>query len=185
MKKFDINRFAALSMAEMPKYMREIGALKMGVGSSRVVYALDDRKVIKIAKNNAGIAQNTTEGDFVAINMYPEILPACYYADEEYRYIIVERLEPAKGTEVEAYLGGSIKALYSAIMSSMLGRQENSRFKDMSVVNMLADVCVTLDLMPGDLVRLSSWGKTKSGKIKLLDFGLTNDVWKRHYKKCA
>lgn len=41
------------------KYLQRISS-----GSSRIVYKIDDQKVLKLAKNKKGLAQNETEIDY-------------------------------------------------------------------------------------------------------------------------
>ena len=43
---------------------------KIGAGSSRIVFAVDDEKVLKVAKNKKGIAQNLEEGEPWKQNYY-------------------------------------------------------------------------------------------------------------------
>lgn len=49
------------SYAGRLKYIASI-LPKLGSGSSRTVYPVDDEKVLKVARNDKGIAQNEVEG---------------------------------------------------------------------------------------------------------------------------
>ena len=77
---------------------------KLGTGSSRIVYKLDDNKVLKIAKNNRGIAQNTREADF-GRNAYG-VTTELYNADtDNYTWVEMERAYPVKKSEVQSIIG--------------------------------------------------------------------------------
>ena len=58
---FDMERFKSLtSFNARIKYCEE-HLQRLGSGSSRIVYKIDDKKVLKLAKNKKGISQNGTE----------------------------------------------------------------------------------------------------------------------------
>ena len=58
---FNMETFKSLrNHAERNRYAAE-HLQKIAAGSSRIVYKIDDEKVLKLAKNDKGIAQNETE----------------------------------------------------------------------------------------------------------------------------
>ena len=62
---FSLNEFINLnSYAKRIKYCQE-KLKRISSGSSRIVYQIDNEKVLKIAKNKKGIAQNIAENDYV------------------------------------------------------------------------------------------------------------------------
>ena len=62
---FDMKEFKAIrTFVDRVNYCNSI--LKyLGRGSSRMVYEIDDEKVLKLAYNNKGIAQNRAEADWM------------------------------------------------------------------------------------------------------------------------
>ena len=78
---------------------------KLGEGSSRAVYAVDEKKVLKVATGNNGIGQNEAEFRFgkkqhgSSSNTYQftgkgyNICSRIYDWDEDYRFLEVERAE--------------------------------------------------------------------------------------------
>ena len=60
---FDIQQFKQIrSFAEKIRYC-DSRLIKLGSGSGRIVYQIDDEKVLKLAKNAKGIAQNAVEAE--------------------------------------------------------------------------------------------------------------------------
>ena len=67
---FDMGTFKSLkSHAGRNRYAQE-HLQRLSSGSSRIVYKIDDEKVLKLAKNDKGIAQNEVEIEY---GQYPDI----------------------------------------------------------------------------------------------------------------
>jgi predicted nuclease with TOPRIM domain len=80
---FDIKELKNIrSFAGRIKYINQ-HLKKIGVGSARIVYQIDNDTVLKLAKNKKGIAQNDVEGDWGLHQMYPDILPELIDKDED------------------------------------------------------------------------------------------------------
>jgi len=87
----------------------------IGVGSSRVVYALSSSKVLKIAKapaqhsrldaTGAGIAQNKAEVELSQNPKAGNVLAKVYDHDEQYRWIVMEIARPLSQIKFEKILG--------------------------------------------------------------------------------
>lgn len=64
---------------------------RISSGSGRVVFVIDDKKALKMAKNEKGVAQNEVEVDWGAQDMYGDIIAKIYDFDEVgYRWIEME-----------------------------------------------------------------------------------------------
>ena len=85
---FDLCYFSTIpTFKEREKYCRE--RLKfLGGGSSRIAFQVDDKKVLKIAKNRAGIIQNENEEDW-GRNKY-SCFAKIYEADKNHLWIEME-----------------------------------------------------------------------------------------------
>lgn len=101
---FNLDTFASIpSFKKRIQYCDE-RLEKLGAGSSRIVYKLTEERVLKIAKNNKGIAQNTREADF-SRNAYG-ITAELYNADmDNYTWVEMERAYPIKKSEVQSITG--------------------------------------------------------------------------------
>ncbi len=75
---FDMEKFKSLkSFNDRIRYCEE-HLSRISSGSSRIVYKIDNLKVLKLAKNKKGIAQNETEIQWGQDRMYSDILAHTY-----------------------------------------------------------------------------------------------------------
>ena len=71
---FDMEYFKQLSSFRKRidycgKYLKRLSS-----GSSRIVYIVDEQKVLKIAKNTRGLEQNRAEGDYFIQKKYIDVV---------------------------------------------------------------------------------------------------------------
>lgn len=191
--KLDILCEKHISFAKKIRYCDE-HLVKIKSGSGRTVYKFED-KVIKVAKNNKGIAQNEVENDFV--NFDYDILTKIYtydYIDEinDNGYItIAEYADKITTKKFKELTGVDINVIYDYLSyyfdhtrSKRLSKDEVSVLDKNVWLSELLDICGTIDLLIGDLDRVSSYGIVKrNGKeiVVLVDYGLTNDVYREYY----
>ena len=104
--RFNTDEFAGLPFAKKVQYCREHLGNPVGNGSSRMVFDAGGGKVLKLAKNKKGLAQNLVEiqnsNDYLNNDMYPKV----FEADEENgTYIIAEFAEKAKKSQFKQRIG--------------------------------------------------------------------------------
>lgn len=190
--KFNWKEFKALEynddMVEYAKkYLDEVGK-----GSSRDVFVFSGSKVLKIAKNDAGIAQNETEVYLSEISKGKgvSVVTNILQHDPEFRWTLAQisragsKEKPIESTQKFAELAGIDWDTFRQIVEGRRGVDEI----DMSpptkaLIEIVLELIDRDQLMPGDVLKLDSWGVTGDGKIVLLDFGLTADVKQRHYRR--
>lgn len=127
----------------------------LGEGISRKVYALDNKYVIKVAKDKEGVYQNKVEHfvySHVNIKLKKYLAPiACFKPN----LVIMERAVPLSNTDENNYI--NVFNFY----------KDANFFKDLSY---LAD---RFYLFYEDLISYSSWGILKD-KFVLIDYGCTS-----------
>ena len=64
---------------------------RISSGSGRVVFEIDDKKVLKIAKNIKGLEQNTTEAEYFIQNNYGDIVTKLYDSHIDDQWIEMEK----------------------------------------------------------------------------------------------
>lgn len=107
---FNLNEFSQISTFIGRKKYCDERLQKIGAGSSRIVYRVDDEKVLKIAKNKKGLAQNEHEADWGRNNY--EIFAKIYEADtNNYTWIEMELATKAKPTDFKRLVGISWQEL--------------------------------------------------------------------------
>ncbi len=149
----------------MIKACRDAGLKQLGKGSSRIVFALNETKVIKFALNETGKKQNAEEARLWLFLDYDRPGLKQYYAKvfiefaaHNDLYSVQERLSKVTKKEAEPYelavytnsRHGHAKRLVAAIKH----------------VDDTLGFCTYGDINKGNL------GRSKRGSIKVLDYGL-------------
>ncbi|WP_294351762.1 hypothetical protein [uncultured Clostridium sp.] len=133
----------------------------IGEGSSRIVYDLGNRYVLKVAKNSAGIAQNKSEykiSSYDETNLFAKIV----LVDDDFKFVIME-----KATK-----------LYSMYyVFDYFGVDNKTQFSKLYEIQ---KIMIKYNLVLGDLLRKSSWGMLR-GRPVIIDYGYTNEVRKKYY----
>lgn len=155
-------------------------------GSSRVVYTLPGKKeVLKLAKNERGVAQNKVEAKLKCkyINKTTKACPDGTWKLSPFLDKVTEK-------EFEKLCDMNFKEFGAALEYGLKSVSDNSdkkkpkNFDEISKSEMYKDL-VTCgkkhELMPGDLSRISSWGQI-DGHPTLLDAGLTRDIYDEFYE---
>lgn len=192
--------FSTEELSSLPSFASKVKYCKLhlgnaiGNGSSRMVFQIDDDKVLKLAKNNKGLAQNEAEADWGAQNY--EVLPILYQVDDDYNWLITEYVLPAKPQDFKHCLGMSFEEFCKVV--GYINTQYNPPrgrfpFKDYSETidnnEWLQKFYYYMsDYQPplGDLQRIQNYGlchRNGKAEIVLLDSGLTMDVWNDYYRR--
>ncbi len=172
---------------------------RISSGSARIVYKIDEEKVLKLAKNRKGLAQNEVEADYYLqqIGCFAKV----FDVDENYQWIEMELARRPKISDFKRIFGYSFEVICAWIdycVSSYTNRSyRNRKFDelfnseefqdnyDYSIFYMLQDYLGNYQLKSvGDLKRISSWGLVKENgqdNLVLIDFGLNDNVYETYY----
>ena len=182
------------------QYCKQHFGQQIGSGSSRIVFQIDDNKVLKLAKNQKGIAQNETEADWGAQSY--DVVPELFNVADDYIYIVSEYVLPAKPQDFSHCLGMTFEEFCEFVKKSFLAYASNrdrrsissnisnEQFETMldnnewlySFRTYMADFQVPY----GDLTRLANYGlcnRNGEAQIVLLDSGLTQSIYDEYYKR--
>jgi len=177
---------------------------KISSGSSRVVYKVDEEKVLKIAKNAKGIEQNSTESDWSLQRSY-SIVAKIFESSDENFFVEMEyakKVSPSRFQQLtKISLADIDKVLidlriantprsYNVPLSDELRNKEKDALvivENNEFLSELWDMIMNYDMAyPGDFGRASTYGEViRDGtpKIVLIDFGLTRMTYNNFYKK--
>ena len=175
---------------------------KLGAGSSRVVFQIDDDKCLKLAKNAKGIAQNAAETD-----KYLEqigIAATTYDYHPDYQWIEMQLARRAKQSDFKKLTPYDFYTFCAWVdyIHSQYSRQRRWRDTRMDELFKSENFWETIEYTlfdevqeylsnytleaTGDLQRISSWGVVKDNngeeRLVLIDYGLTDDVAKQYYR---
>lgn len=156
-------------------------------GSSRIVYLTPTKTVLKLAKNDKGIAQNKAESN---PKMKSKYLNKIHGHGKNYAWIEVDYLDKITPKEFEKMTGLDFDDFGESIrygLKKVSGNSDKKKPKNFDKIEKskiykeIKDIGSKFGLMPGDLVKISSWG-SKDGKPILIDSGLTKDVFEEFYE---
>lgn len=198
---FNMEEFKSIpSFAGKVRYCKEKLGRQLGSGSSRMVFPIDNEKVLKLAINRKGVAQNEAECDYYLqqIGLFAKI----YDTDEDYRWIEMQYARKARAADFRKFFGYPFKVIcayvdyvYSlyARRSPMRDRSYDNLFQQIgdsdeyydSVFYMLYEYMANTQLTAiGDLKRPSSWGVVSENgeeSLVIVDYGLNDDVAQEYY----
>lgn len=180
-----------VSISKKVKYAKE-NLKKMGEGSSRIVFDYDDKSVLKLAKNSKGIAQNDSDGDYGKHRMYPEVIPEIFDKDDDGNWILVRKANKITTSRFKQLTNIDFKTFCGIVRE--LEMRHNNKIKKLSqeaqdhidnedsIIYSIYDLMGNYNMLSGDICKINSWGEINN-KAVLIDSGLTDDVYKTHYRK--
>lgn len=204
---FNMEEFKSIrSFADRVKYC-ENRLKKLGAGTSRRVYQIDNEKCLKLAKNRKGIAQNIEEinlgNDMYAGSCFAKV----YDYDSNGLFVEMELARRAKESDFERLVGIPFDVYCDIIVrtaANYLPSNNQSRnwinksmedsyeyvmdnIDDFEFISEVIDYMGNFQVKAyGDLQRLSSYGVVRRDgqeEMVIVDFGLTEDVFNNYYRK--
>lgn len=186
-------------------YCRQYLGKPLGIGSSRIVFQLDDNWVLKLAKNAKGVAQNEAEGrpDYYREAFY--MMPRLYHelSDEDsWTFIVAEYILPAKEKDFPECMGISFDEFkrlmrknaenydneiraFDKFSPPMSDKRFSEILEDNETLGEWIEYAVDYNLVVGDL-RLRNLGialRDGDPTIVLLDNGLTDEIYNQYYRR--
>lgn len=197
---FNMDTFKAIkSYAGKIKYTRENLGNPLGSGSARMVFNIDGTKVLKLAKNQKGVAQNEVEARYYSDSYFSDILANVIdFDDKNYYWLEMEIAQKVKKSDFKRLYNISFDDLCD-YLKYMYFTHANTRnditnidpdkleiLNNNEFISDITDYMMSTNTPYGDLCRISSYGlvKRKYGDIiVIIDFGLDKDVKSKYYEK--
>lgn len=196
---FDMEEFKAINTFKKKLEYANIHLEKMASGSARTIFKIDDDKVLKVAKNKKGVAQNEVETDFFLQN-YDSIAKIFDFDDEGFSFLEMELAEKLKPSRFKKLTGLTPQDIWDYLYNlkityNLKGKSKYDQMREIKIENIednpliedLRDLILSYDMaVPGDLGRISSYGEVdRNGTptVVIVDFGLSNGVFDDFYKK--
>lgn len=194
-KDFDVNKFKSLnSYAKKIKYAKEMMGKPLGTGSSRMVFIIDDTKVLKLAKNQKGLIQNEVEIGWADNYYFDNLLANVIDFDENNLWVIMELAKKVKKSDFKRLWGINFQDMFDYLnyvyninngKRSYISDEVKEIMDESEDVAEVVDFMLNGDSLAGDLGNVSSWGLVKRDGVEtlvLIDFGITNKIYQSYYK---
>lgn len=193
---WNVEEFGKLKSFNQRIQYCEKNLLRISSGSSRVVYKIDDTKVLKLAKNKKGLAQNEVEIDFSKDYMWDGLVAEIFNYDENNLWTEMELarkvnqkiFQEVTGLNFDEYCDnlryydsqqGNRKSMYKPTKPESYDDMWENDYGS-GMLNLIG----SYDLPVGDLCRLSTYGvvsRNGQNDIVMIDYGLTKDVYNSYY----
>ena len=172
-KKFNGNEFKQIKdPGEMHHYLH-LTLQVIGKGTARTVYLLPNTNwVLKMGGIDKGGAQNKVEVDLYTNPKLKNILAKIIDFHPNYYWIVAERVDPISKEEFKKLTGINIEDLYKYDEPF----DSNNQF-----LNRYFNLTTNSTLWWEELWKLEHWGKTKEGRLVLLDYGVDAQVGNDFY----
>ena len=201
---FNVNELSAInSFRGRYNYCLQHLGPTIGKGSSRTIFQLSDERVLKLAINTKGIAQNEQEGRYDYYLKQLDITPQIFEKDEDGKWLISEYVLPAKKQDFQECLGIDEKTFFNFLITSWVNAHGHQKYKYVYGGRLLNDELFyeltereelmnwydyisNYDMPLGDIIVRRNYGMTvRNGDpvIVLLDNGLTDEIYNNYYKR--
>jgi len=189
---FDVNELKNINnFTARIKYVQS-HLKRIGSGSARIVYEIDDKHVLKLARNKKGIAQNYVEADWGLHRMYANILPELIETDEDNLWLIVEKANKITKKEFEKLTGVEFSEFGNTLRYELAKRdssyvpwdkpEDYEEIIDNEFFHDIIDMSINFDFPSGDFQKISSYGEIDNNPVAV-DVGLSKDVYNEFYKR--
>lgn len=194
---FDMEHFKSLkTFAQRIQYC-DANLKRIGGGSSRIVFKIDDQKVLKLAKNKKGIVQNDTEIDRGNDTYYSSILAQVFDSDDDGLWVEMELATPINKYEFYRLTNFDLKDVGNYLINfqsetngrgTVVHQQKPlvDRLVNDEFVQLLRDFVAGTDALAGDLGVATSYGLVKRNgqqELVIIDFGLTDRAYEKLYRE--
>mgnify|MGYP001434148079 CR=1 FL=1 len=134
----------------------------IGSGSCRHVFDLGNGHVIKLAKNEAGIAQNKSEYEISAKDN-SDLFAKVIQPSDEFSLLIMQKADKINNIS------------YVCDYFNVTTKRELFKLKELQNIKM------NYNLVLGDFYRKSSWGIINERPV-IIDYGFTREIKERYYQ---
>ncbi len=166
---------------------------KISSGSGRIVYKIDDEKVLKLAKNKKGVAQNEVEVDYSHDYVIKHLFAKTYDFHPDFLWVEMELCKKINYNRFKQLVGVDFKT-YSHMINYEYYRINNSGLKiygskpdnyenllDNEFISEILNYISNFDVPVGDLNKISTYGENSDNEIVIIDYGLSQQVFDDYY----
>lgn len=184
-----LNNLEKLETYSARKKYAEKNLKHLSSGSARIVYLTPEHTIVKLAKNDKGIAQNRAEANPKMNSKYlNKIIKSAknnswletYYLDK----VTTKQFEELTDLDFNDF-GECIQFALKDVSGSSKEKPKNyDDIKNNDFFKEMIRIGKQFKLLPGDMARISSWGEKDKNPI-LIDAGLTREIFDQFYESTS
>lgn len=196
---FDMEYFKTLKTFKSRVDYCEKYLTRISSGSSRIVYKIDDEKVLKLAKNAKGVAQCEKEISLSNDYYIADLVANCFESHPDSLQVEMELARKVKKSDFQKIIGvpfedyqryinqyyvANIKNRRNYIDNDIIEKCEENEFIT-SINDYIASYGIG-DIGVGDLCKLSTYGIVKRNgedSIVMIDYGIDEYISNKYYKR--
>jgi hypothetical protein len=170
---------------------------KIGTGSSRIVYKIDNEKVLKLAKNDKGVSQNETEIQWGNDSYFGDILANIFDYDDRDLWVEMELARKINKHEFKRLTNFDINDVSMYFRNWEYERRGKrgpfgmdpelkAKMDADEFLSSVKEFSQSADIEIGDFGVATSYGvvrRNNEDRLVIIDYGLTKDVYSTHYEK--
>ena len=189
---FSFDEFKEINSYSGKLQYAERNLQKISSGSARTAYKIDDEKVLKVAKNKKGLAQNSEEAE-----MYKQkydVIARVFETDDNDYWIEMELAKKISPSRFKQIAGISLEEIgrYLMIRNFNDNRYDEEmkayeeKYEENDFFTGLNEFIFDYAYPVGDFKRISTYGEvSRDGvpKVVVIDIGASQDVLDTHYSR--
>ena len=195
---FDMDHFKSLTSFAARKRYADQQLPKIGSGSARHVYIIDNDHVLKLAANRRGLEQNRNEISLGQDNYFSSVVAQIVDFHQDDLWMESERAKKVGKSRFKQLTGFDINDVdmflqnfeaenkYNGKPKFQQDQELKERMWDDPFTSQIAELMSSYDHPAGDYGRISSYGEVNrngSPEIVLIDYGLTKDTYSSLYSR--
>ncbi len=161
---------------------------KIAAGTSRIVFQYTDRSVIKLAKNQKGIEQNSFEADVdssIVTKVFDHDKLCTWIQSEMAKKINKPRFKQLCGFDID-----TVRRFLLNYYNLSRGKKElfpldktiENELYESEIIQELTNLMDNFDIGAGDLGRISTYGEL-NGHLVVVDYGGSNEIISNYYRR--
>lgn len=187
---FDMELFKELDSFKKRVHYAKEELPKIAAGSSRTVFKIDDEKVLKLAHNMKGIAQNETEVEHYEDPVTNDIFAKVYNYDEKYKWIEMQLAKKMKKADFERIVGVNMEDFFDFVRGkghpgkAIMDKEKKEELWENEFARDVVDYIGNFNVPPDDLTRKNSYGIVEDNgeeRVVIIDYGLSSNVYECYY----
>ena len=152
-----------------------------------MTFDLNNGNVLKLAYNDKGLAQNRVESTRHFVQEYDHLFNVPIESHHNDQWNICKKMHKVSKEELEAFVDMNFRTFQRKVVKLNIWVMSQGRSNlpaiDTELLNEMHKLAANFNMLVGEFKVRSSYGKDPdSGKIRIIDYGLTKEVYQEFYQ---